>query len=99
MAKHNKNSPLPDKPSSSTAASAMTSTTAAAPPRRNRKVSRKAAPPDFEALRELFKHHIESFDHMLEYGIETMFRNIKPVEILDPLTNKSLRNILFSLVI
>ncbi|KAF7139126.1 hypothetical protein RHSIM_Rhsim07G0068800 [Rhododendron simsii] len=98
MAKRNKNSPVPDKPSSSTTAPAtttMTSTAAAAPPRRNRKVSRKAVPPDFEALRELFKHHIESFDHMLEYGIETMFTTIKPVEIIDPLTNKSLRNILF----
>ncbi|XP_058226020.1 DNA-directed RNA polymerase I subunit 2 [Rhododendron vialii] len=94
MAKRNKNSPVPEKPSSSTTApatTAMARTTAAAPPRRNRKVSRRAAPPDFEALRELFKHHIESFDHMLEYGIETMFTTIKPVEIIDPLTNKSLR--------
>ncbi|RDY14792.1 DNA-directed RNA polymerase I subunit 2, partial [Mucuna pruriens] len=36
--------------------------------------------PDFEALRELFKHHIESFDHMVDAGLETMLRHIKPVE-------------------
>ncbi|KAG8391300.1 hypothetical protein BUALT_Bualt01G0173600 [Buddleja alternifolia] len=33
---------------------------------------------DYEALREIFKHHIESFDHMTEYGLETMLLSIKP---------------------
>lgn len=54
-------------------------------------VSRKMAPPDFEALRELFRHHIESFDHAVEYGLETMFRSIKPVEIVDSVSKKTLR--------
>lgn len=38
---------------------------------------------DYEPLREIFRHHIDSFDHMIEYGIETMLRNIKPVEVFD----------------
>ncbi|QCD85657.1 DNA-directed RNA polymerase I subunit RPA2 [Vigna unguiculata] len=36
--------------------------------------------PDFEALRELFKHHIESFDHMVDAGLDTAIRHIKAVE-------------------
>lgn len=51
-----------------------------------------------EDLKELFRHHIESFDHMVEAGLETMFHAIKPVKIYDSFTNKTLRNILaFSL--
>ncbi|RYR44197.1 hypothetical protein Ahy_A08g040569 isoform A [Arachis hypogaea] len=34
--------------------------------------------PDFGALRELFKPHIESFDHMIDTGLDTMLRHIKP---------------------
>lgn len=48
---------------------------------------------DYEPLREIFRHHIDSFDHMIEYGIETMLRNIKPVEVFD--SKLKLRNILF----
>ncbi|GFP98191.1 DNA-directed RNA polymerase i subunit rpa2 [Phtheirospermum japonicum] len=33
---------------------------------------------DYEALREIFKHHIDSFDHMVDRGIDAMLRNIKP---------------------
>ncbi|KAK2989879.1 hypothetical protein RJ640_015211 [Escallonia rubra] len=36
--------------------------------------------PDYAPLRELFRHHIESFDHMLDHGLEAMLLNIKPVE-------------------
>ncbi|KAF3665070.1 putative multiple C2 and transmembrane domain-containing protein 2-like [Capsicum annuum] len=36
---------------------------------------------DYSALKELFSHHIESFDHMIENGLETMLLNIKPVEV------------------
>ncbi|KAI3444963.1 hypothetical protein Pfo_001628 [Paulownia fortunei] len=46
---------------------------------------------DYEALRELFKHHIDSFDHMVEYGLETMLLNIKPVEVFDSFSNLKLR--------
>ncbi|KAK3006319.1 hypothetical protein RJ639_015928 [Escallonia herrerae] len=49
---------------------------------------------DYAPLRELFRHHIESFDHMLDHGLEAMLLNIKPVEVHDPLTNQTLRNIL-----
>ncbi|KZV18468.1 hypothetical protein F511_18036 [Dorcoceras hygrometricum] len=35
---------------------------------------------DYAALEELFKHHIDSFNYMLEHGLETMLMNIKPVE-------------------
>ncbi|XP_061348881.1 DNA-directed RNA polymerase I subunit 2 isoform X1 [Gastrolobium bilobum] len=46
---------------------------------------------DFEALRELFKPHIESFDYMIDAGLETMFRHIKPLEVFDPFTSTNLR--------
>ncbi|XLR35963.1 hypothetical protein S83_063863 [Arachis hypogaea] len=51
--------------------------------------------PDFGALRELFKPHIESFDYMIDTGLETMLSHIKPVEIFDPFTSTKLRDILF----
>ncbi|KAK4379648.1 hypothetical protein RND71_001510 [Anisodus tanguticus] len=35
---------------------------------------------DYSALKELFSHHIESFDHMVDNGLEIMLLNIKPVE-------------------
>ncbi|KAL1300661.1 DNA-directed RNA polymerase I subunit 2 isoform X2 [Arachis ipaensis] len=47
--------------------------------------------PDFGALRELFKPHIESFDYMIDTGLETMLSHIKPVEIFDPFTSTKLR--------
>lgn len=50
---------------------------------------------DYEALKELVRHHIESFDHMVEYGLDTMLKNIKPAEVYDSISNKKLRNILF----
>ncbi|XP_057807628.1 DNA-directed RNA polymerase I subunit 2 [Salvia miltiorrhiza] len=46
---------------------------------------------DYEALRELFRHHIDSFDHMTEHGLETTLQNIKPVEVFDPNTKLKLR--------
>ncbi|KAG4943860.1 hypothetical protein JHK85_048506 [Glycine max] len=45
-------------------------------------VVKQGSIPDFEALRELFKHHIESFDYMADAGLETMLRHIKPIELL-----------------
>ncbi|MED6173334.1 DNA-directed RNA polymerase I subunit RPA2 [Stylosanthes scabra] len=51
--------------------------------------------PDFGALRELFKPHIESFDYMIDTGLETMLSHIKPVEIFDSSTSTKLRDILF----
>ncbi|EYU27089.1 hypothetical protein MIMGU_mgv1a0004242mg, partial [Erythranthe guttata] len=35
---------------------------------------------DYEALREIFKHHIDSFDYMVEHGFEKMMLGLKPVE-------------------
>ncbi|KAL7223699.1 hypothetical protein ACSBR1_025198 [Camellia fascicularis] len=57
-------------------------------------VGYSSAPPDYEPLKELVKHHIESFDHMVSYGLETMLVSISPVEVFDPFTKKKLRNIL-----
>lgn len=54
---------------------------------------------DYSALEELFRHHIESFDHMVEYGLETMLLNIKPVQIVHSFSNQKLRNILLLLVV
>ncbi|KAH9718490.1 DNA-directed RNA polymerase I subunit 2 [Citrus sinensis] len=34
---------------------------------------------DFEPLRELVRHHIESFDYMLDEGLSEMFDHVKPV--------------------
>ncbi|KAM3323354.1 DNA-directed RNA polymerase I subunit 2 [Capsicum chacoense] len=46
---------------------------------------------DYSALKELFSHHIESFDHMIENGLETMLLNIKPVEVVDSFSKLKLR--------
>nr|CAN62043.1 hypothetical protein VITISV_038847 [Vitis vinifera] len=40
------------------------------------------AGPDYEPLRELFQHHIDSFDHLVEFGLETLLMSVKPVESL-----------------
>ncbi|KAK9055998.1 hypothetical protein SSX86_027085 [Deinandra increscens subsp. villosa] len=37
--------------------------------------------PDYEPLRELFSHHIHSFDHLIEYGLEKALMSIKPVTV------------------
>jgi DNA-directed RNA polymerase I subunit RPA2 len=50
--------------------------------------------PDLEPLRELFRHHIESFNYMAEKGLKILFESIKPVQIYDSFINKNLRNIL-----
>ncbi|XP_012068704.1 DNA-directed RNA polymerase I subunit 2 isoform X1 [Jatropha curcas] len=50
-----------------------------------------AAMGDFRELQELAKHHIDSFDYMVERGLEVMLDNIKPVEIHDSFTNTSLK--------
>lgn len=50
---------------------------------------------DFEPLRELVRHHIESFDYMLDEGLSEMFDHVKPVIVHDSFTNKRLKNILF----
>ncbi|XP_028784333.1 DNA-directed RNA polymerase I subunit 2 isoform X2 [Neltuma alba] len=47
--------------------------------------------PDYGHLRELFRPHIESFDYMVEAGLDTMFQYIKSVEVRDPFTKKKLR--------
>ncbi|RZB81784.1 DNA-directed RNA polymerase I subunit 2-like isoform X3 [Glycine soja] len=54
-------------------------------------VAKPGSVPDFEALRELFKHHIESFDYMVDAGLDTMLGHIKPVEIFDDFTSTKLR--------
>jgi len=50
--------------------------------------------PDFEPLKELFQHHIDSYNHLIESGLETTLSGIKPIEVRDTFTNKKLRNIL-----
>ncbi|KAA8537345.1 hypothetical protein F0562_026968 [Nyssa sinensis] len=47
--------------------------------------------PDYESLRELIRHHIESFDHMVEYGLENLLMNVKPVEVYDSFSKTKLR--------
>ncbi|XP_052192678.1 DNA-directed RNA polymerase I subunit 2-like [Diospyros lotus] len=43
------------------------------------------------ALRELFRHHIESFDHMVEYGLETTLMSIRPIQVQDSSSGIRLR--------
>ncbi|VVA32071.1 PREDICTED: DNA-directed RNA polymerase [Prunus dulcis] len=45
---------------------------------------------DYAAVRELFRHHIESFDHFVTAGLETMLNKIKPIEVVDSSTGTSL---------
>ncbi|XP_038680382.1 DNA-directed RNA polymerase I subunit 2 [Tripterygium wilfordii] len=52
---------------------------------------RSAESPDYGPLRELVRHHIESYDHMVQFGLDTMFESIKPVEVKDPSTDITLR--------
>ncbi|KAG2396566.1 DNA-directed RNA polymerase I subunit 2 [Vigna angularis] len=54
-------------------------------------VAKPGSVPDFGHLRELFKHHIDSFDHMVDAGLETVVRHIKAVEVFDDLTSTKLR--------
>ncbi|GMH19290.1 hypothetical protein Nepgr_021131 [Nepenthes gracilis] len=53
-----------------------------------------AAVRDYKELKDLFQHHIESYDHLIESGLETIMNVIKPVEINDPFSKIKLRNIL-----
>ncbi|XP_057520184.1 DNA-directed RNA polymerase I subunit 2 isoform X1 [Amaranthus tricolor] len=46
---------------------------------------------DIEALRELFQHHIESYDYLVETGLEKIMNSIKPVEIRHPFSSTKLR--------
>ena len=64
------------------------------PKSRRRMVPSWLLPTDYEPLRDLVKHHIESFDFMVEKGLEDMLMAIKPVEVFDSFSKKKLRNIL-----
>lgn len=57
-------------------------------------VSNKTKKPDYAAIRELFKPHIESFDYFIDKGMELAISSIRPAEIVDPSTDTKLRNIL-----
>ncbi|CAH9058115.1 unnamed protein product [Cuscuta europaea] len=46
---------------------------------------------DYSELKELFAHHIESFDYMIDQGLDTMLLAIKPVEVSDPFSGHKLR--------
>lgn len=61
---------------------------------RKRRSYHLPAPGDLSHLRELFRHHIESFDYLVTAGLGIMLRDIKPVQVHNPLTKETLRNIL-----
>ncbi|XP_062109933.1 DNA-directed RNA polymerase I subunit 2 [Humulus lupulus] len=48
-------------------------------------------PGNFEELQELFRHHIQSFDHFVEAGLDTLLLCIKPITVYDSSTKTSLR--------
>ncbi|KAJ8426408.1 hypothetical protein Cgig2_032153 [Carnegiea gigantea] len=58
------------------------------------KALKMAKYPDFGPLRDLFQHHIDSYNHLIESGLETTLSGIKPIEVHSTFTNKKLRNIL-----
>jgi len=51
---------------------------------------------EFKELEELVRHHIDSFDYMVDRGLEIMLDNIKPVRIYDPHTDTCLSHILLA---
>lgn len=55
------------------------------------KTLKMAKYPDFGPLRDLFQHHIDSYNHLIESGLETTLSGIKPIEVHDTFTNKKLR--------
>ncbi|VFQ91511.1 unnamed protein product [Cuscuta campestris] len=54
---------------------------------------------DYSLFSELFTHHIESFDYMIDQGLETMLMAIKPVEVSHQASGSKLRNILFCILV
>ncbi|GAB4832145.1 DNA-directed RNA polymerase I subunit RPA2 [Ancistrocladus abbreviatus] len=54
-------------------------------------VAKSKSEPDYDALRELFQHHIDSYDYLIDAGLETVMNNVKPVEIHDPFSKIKLR--------
>lgn len=49
---------------------------------------------DYSALQELVRHHIDSFDHFIDSGLDAIISHIKPVRITDASTGTKLQNIL-----
>lgn len=49
----------------------------------------------YHELRELFRHHIESFDYFIDAGLDTVIKSIRPIEIRDSASGQKIRNILF----
>ncbi|KAK7841254.1 dna-directed rna polymerase i subunit 2 [Quercus suber] len=56
-----------------------------------REAEADAGPEDLEPLRELFRHQIESFDYMADAGLSILFDSIKPVQIHDSFSNRTLK--------
>lgn len=59
-------------------------------------MNKAGAPGDFSELVELVRHHVESYDYMVQRGLEVMMDNIKPVKIHHPNTGNTLSHILAS---
>ncbi|KAJ8755444.1 hypothetical protein K2173_019242 [Erythroxylum novogranatense] len=49
---------------------------------------------NYKDLEELVTHHVDSYDYMVDRGLEVMLDNIKPLKIHDSFTNTSLSHIL-----
>ncbi|XP_024189278.1 DNA-directed RNA polymerase I subunit 2-like isoform X2 [Rosa chinensis] len=52
---------------------------------------RRTSAGDLTHLRELFRHHIESFDYLITAGLGVTLRDIKPVQVHNPHTGETLR--------
>ncbi|KAK2634349.1 hypothetical protein Ddye_029141 [Dipteronia dyeriana] len=52
---------------------------------------RKKQSEDLEPLRQLVRHHIDSYNYMVDEGLNEMFDRVKPVVVHDSFTNKKLK--------
>ncbi|GAB2213945.1 hypothetical protein Drorol1_Dr00018272 [Drosera rotundifolia] len=49
---------------------------------------------ELAALKELFQHQIDSYDHLIESGLRAVTDGITPINVTDPIGNRKISNIL-----
>ncbi|GAB2300105.1 DNA-directed RNA polymerase I subunit RPA2, partial [Dionaea muscipula] len=57
--------------------------------------ARSKQKPDYSALKELFQHHIDSYNYLIAAGLGFVTESVNPVQVYDPNSNNKIRNILF----
>lgn len=64
-----------------------------------RSLGRKGEELDNSALLDLTKPHVDSFDYFVERGLEAAIRHLQPIELKQPVSGTTLRNILLKVVV